>query len=81
MVATNDTKFTWNNNVGSTHFKNTSMSSISTSKTATTTLSNKNPEPIKKRIESMTDEEIIQRNLKELMDKRNRVSSQQKLIY
>ncbi|KNC26485.1 hypothetical protein FF38_08624 [Lucilia cuprina] len=70
----NDTKFT-TNNVATANFKNTSMSSISTitSKTETsTTLGDPNMGAIKKRLESMTDEEIIQRNLRELMEKKNR---------
>lgn len=85
VTATNDIKFIANK-LDSTNFKNTSMSSITTvtSKTATTTttLTDQNATtttPIKKRLESMTDEEIIQRNLKELMDKKNRVSFVKKI--
>lgn len=64
-------------NVGSTHYKNASMSSLSistvTSKTAT--LTNQSAEANNgKRMESLTDEEIIQKNIRELMDKKNRVS-------
>lgn len=81
VTATNDIKFIANK-LDSTNFKNVSMSSINTvtSKMAATTatLTEQNATttttPIKKRLESMTDEEIIQRNLKELMDKKNRVS-------
>ncbi|XP_065363509.1 uncharacterized protein LOC135956841 [Calliphora vicina] len=73
MAITSDINFTLNN-LGSTNFKNNSMSSISTvtSKTETTILSDQNAGPIQKRLESMTDDEIIQRNLKELMEKKNR---------
>ncbi|KAM7348249.1 uncharacterized protein ACRADG_007667 [Cochliomyia hominivorax] len=70
--VTNDVKYVANN-LDSSEFKNTSMSSINTVTSKTTaTLSDKNVTPNKKRLESMTDEEIIQRNLKELMEKKNR---------
>ncbi|TMW52470.1 hypothetical protein DOY81_002430 [Sarcophaga bullata] len=75
MLETNgDGKFP-DDNVGSTHYKNTSMSSLSistvTSKTAT--LTNQSAEANNgKRMESLTDEEIIQKNIRELMDKKNR---------
>lgn len=76
MVVTNDAEFLWNN-VGSAKFKNTSMQSVSTttSKTATAApVGEQNPSSTGQRLDSITDEEIIQKNLKELMDKKHQVS-------
>lgn len=52
----------------------TKTPSISSSTTGPLTINDQNTN--KKRLGSMTDEDIIQRNLTELMDKKNRVSEE-----
>lgn len=56
------------------HNGSDSPSHSKTPSISSSTATDPNASTHKKRLESMTDDDIIQKNLKELMDKKNRVS-------